>query len=254
MAPVNQSAQSTSDIDLSIVIPAWNEVTRLPLTLEKIERFQHKFKGHLEVVIADDGSCDGTTETLERFQQRINLQILRSPVRRGPGHAVRRGVLAARGDRILISDADGPVPFEDTMLLWAALDKGVHFAAGSRVKDPAKLLKSQPSHRVLMGKVWRSITGRIVPTGIHDTQCGFKLMKRDCARSVFQAVHSNGFGFHVEALYRARRQNFSIQEIPVRWKDISGSKVNLVRDPVIMLGEIFRIAARAKASNLGLKN
>ncbi len=251
---MNTKALNTDDIDLSIVIPAWNEAVRLPLTLEKIAQFQHSFDGHLEVVIADDGSCDGTPGAVEPFHECMELQVLSSGIRRGPGHAVRRGVLAARGRRILISDADGPVPFEDTMLLWSALDEGVDFAAGSRVKDPGKLLKRQPGHRVLMGKVWRAITGQIVPTGINDTQCGFKLIKRECAQSIFEPLHSNGFGFHVEALYRARRMNYSLQEIPVRWKDISGSKINLVRDPVIMLGEIFKIAAMSRGQRFGGEN
>ena len=242
--------QSTSDVDLSIVIPAWNEVTRLPLTLEKITQFKSTFHGRLEVIIADDGSSDGTPQTIAEFDNSLELRVLASAERKGPGHAVRRGVLAARGRRILISDADGPVPFEDTMLLWSALDRGVDFAAGSRVKDPDKVLHAQPGHRILMGKIWRSITGRIVPTGVKDTQCGFKLIERGCAQKIFATVNSNGFGFHVEALYRARRENYKIQEVPVRWKDIAGSKVNLVRDPVIMLGEIFKIAVSARSRDL----
>ena len=242
--------QSTSDVDLSIVIPAWNEVTRLPLTLEKISQFNSTFHGRIEVIIADDGSSDGTPQAVEGLDTNLDVRVLASAERKGPGHAVRRGVMAARGRRILISDADGPVPFEDTMLLWSALDHGVHFAAGSRVKDPNKVLQAQPNHRILMGKIWRTITGRIVPTGIRDTQCGFKLIERTCARKIFAKLNSNGFGFHVEAIYRARRENYNIQEVPVRWKDIAGSKVNLVRDPVIMLGEIFKIALSARSRNL----
>ena len=193
---------------------------------------------------------DDSTPEMERYRDSgLNIRVVASDIRRGPGNAVRRGVLAAVGKRILISDADGPVPFEDTMLLWKALDRGVDLAAGSRVKDPAKLIQSQPGHRVIMGKVWRAITGQMVPTGIRDTQCGFKLFNRACAQDVFSAMNSNGFGFHVEALFRAQRGGYAVQEIPVRWKDISGSKVNLVRDPIIMLGEIFKIAASAKVKD-----
>ena len=246
---MNKAPQSTSDIDLSIVIPAWNEVTRLPLTLEKINQFSTAFAGSMEVIIADDGSSDGTPQVIAGIETSLRVQVLRAEERKGPGHAVRRGVMAARGRRILISDADGPVPFEDTMLLWSALDSGVDFAAGSRVKDPGKVLQAQPGHRILMGKVWRAITGHMVPTGVQDTQCGFKMIERECARQIFGSLNSNGFGFHVEALYRARRENYSIQEVPVRWKDIAGSKINLVRDPVIMLGEIAKIAVLGRSQN-----
>ena len=123
---------------------------------------------------------------MERYRDSgLNIRVVASDIRRGPGNAVRRGVLAAEGRRILISDADGPVPFEDTMLLWKALDRGVDLAAGSRVKDPAKLIQSQPGHRVFMGKVWRAITGQMVPTGIRDTQCGFKLSIEPVPGDVF---------------------------------------------------------------------
>ena len=245
---MNAKHQSTTSVDLSIVIPSWNEAHRLPATLKRIHAFQEAVGTHLEVIVADDGSSDDTCQAALSACQGLQVKVLSAGGRRGPGHAVKRGVLAAKGNYILISDADGPVPFEDTMVLWDALRAGADFAAGSRVKDPRSVLQPQPYHRIVMGKVWRRVTQAIVPTGIQDTQCGFKLMKRQCAHSIFQALESNGFGFHVEALFLAHQQGFKVEEHPVRWKDVGGSKVNLIKDPLVMLGEIFKIAARAKWS------
>lgn len=245
---MNVAHQSTTSVDLSIVIPTWNEAHRLPITLRKIATFQGEFPGQVEVIIADDGSTDNTCDTAQSQCPSLRIRILRTGRRRGPGHAVRRGVLEAHGQWILISDADGPVPFEDTMVLWRAIQAGADFATGSRVKDPGTVLHPQPYHRVVMGKIWRRVTQVIVPTGIQDTQCGFKLLKRQCAREIFGGLESNGFGFHVEALFRACRQGYRVEEVPVRWKDVGGSKVNLIKDPVVMLGEILKIALRDRAA------
>lgn len=248
---MNVAHQSTTSVNLSIVIPTWNESHRLPVTLRKIAAFQSQFPGALEVIIADDGSTDNTCEAALSECPSLRVRILSNGRRRGPGHAVRRGVLEAHGEWVLISDADGPVPFEDTMVLLEAIQAGADFATGSRVKDPGSVLQPQPYHRVIMGKVWRRVTQTIVPTGIEDTQCGFKLIKQECAREVFGGLESNGFGFHVEALFRARRQGYRVEEVPVRWKDVGGSKVNLIRDPVLMLAEILKIALRDRASDHG---
>lgn len=251
---MNEAHQSTTEVDLSIVIPAWNEARRLPKTLSKIVQFQKVFPGHLEVVIADDGSTDNTLEQAMRLSPELVIRTVPTTHRKGPGDAVKRGVLASRGRRVLISDADGPVPFDDTMTLWAALDAGADLAVGSRVKNPSSVLLAQPWHRVIMGKVWRRISQALVPTGVLDTQCGFKLLQGSCARSIFEQVESRGFGFHVEALFYARSHGYKIVEIPVRWNDVPGSKIHLVKDPMVMLGEVLKIwRRRNEISTLGTR-
>lgn len=243
---MNTQLKSKSATDLSIVIPAWNEATRLPRTLADLGAFAAEFPGAVEVIIADDGSTDDTPQVARHANPHLRLRVLSSSARKGPGHAVRRGVLSAQGERVLICDADGPVPFCDINPLWQAMDEGADWAVGSRVQDPATVLQPQPAHRVLMGKVWRSIAQQLVPTGVKDTQCGFKLMSRLSAQSVFSKVSSLGFGFHVEALFYAKKMGLRVDEIPVRWRDRSGSKINLLRDPLVMLREIGGIALRSR--------
>lgn len=229
---------------LSVVIPARNERLRLPRTLAALDLLSDDWGLSTEVLICDDGSLDGTPQWAEDCTCGVTVRVL--PLRQptGVGTAVQAGMLAAQGERILLCDADGPVPFEDLEPLWRALDHGADLAAGSRQVDPLSVQRRQPWYRVLVGRAWSAVARSIAPTGVRDTQCGFKLFRRQCAHAVFARTLAKSFAFHVEALSLAKRLGFRTEEIAVRWQDQPGSKIRLWRDPGIMLWELLWVGWR----------
>ncbi len=225
-------------------MPTRNETARLPATLRAIAAYQAAQGLSIEVVIADDGSTDGTLAFAQSLSMPFPIRAVRAHPHRGPGAAARAGVAQAGGKLVLFSDADGPVPFTEIERLKAKLDEGYDVAAGSRVLDERRLLVPQPPHRIWMGKIWRRCTEAAVPTGIQDTQCGFKLFTRAAAKDIFVGLLSSGFGFHVETLWRAQKLGYRVAEVPVYWRDIEGSRIRLVRDPLHMLMELTAVATR----------
>lgn len=233
-----------AEIGLTVVIPARNEEARLPATLARIAEYASDCGSPVEVLVVDDGSVDRTLQVTLEAPAPLRARGIRLDRSSGPGAAVKRGVLEAAGARILICDADGPVPFEDLNALHAALDQGAGIAAGSRALRPHSVLRSQPPHRVLMGKVWRRLVLVLAPTGVLDTQCGFKLLERRAARHLFERLSEPGFVFHVELLLLARRHCVPVVEVPVRWSDGPGSKIRLLSDSTEMLMALLRVAWR----------
>ena len=235
---------------LSIVIPAKDEAVRLPRTLATIARAQAQTRERWEVLVVDDGSRDQTLAVARRGVPGLEVRTLAAPSG-GVGDAVRRGVAAAAGDRILLCDADGPVPFEHLTMLRAALDAGGDVAVGSRRLVPGMMIAPQPWYRLLMGKIWGRAVAALVPVGVRDTQCGFKLFRREAAQALFARSRCQSFAFHVEVLAWARRLGLSIAEVPVAWRDVPGSKVRLVREPLAMLAELVSLARRLSRAPAG---
>ncbi len=227
-------------VDLSIVIPARNEALRLPPTLRAIEAQINGQFGRVEVLVVDDGSEDDTVAVA----QREGARILSCNGWCGAGAAVRRGMLAARGDRILMCDADGAVPFGELGRLAAALDQGYDVAVGSRGLRPETVEIPQPFHRIMMGRAWGMFVRRVLPTPVRDTQCGFKLFTRAAARTLFAHSRSTSFAFHVEVLRLADRLELRIAALPVLWRDQPGSKIRPVQDSTRMAIDLLRAAWR----------
>jgi glycosyltransferase involved in cell wall biosynthesis len=212
---------------ISIIIPAYNEEKRLPSTLERIRQYLDASDWEFaEVVVVDDGSRDGTVAVAEA----ANVRVLRNPGNRGKGYSVRHGMLEAKGEWSLFSDADLSSPIEEIERLWAAARRErAPVAIGSRAVDRSLVGVHQPFFREAMGRVF-NLTMRLV-TGLpfHDTQCGFKLFESKSAREIFSRCLLDGFGFDVEALYIARRLGCRTLEVPVRWNDVEGTKVSPLR-------------------------
>lgn len=230
-------------VRLSIVIPAYNEEARLPETLRKTVNWCGAHNLEFEVIVADDGSRDGTValgRLLEETDERIRVLAC---AHMGKGAAVRTGVLNAQGHYVLFMDADGATPLSEIPKLIAGIDKGYDVAIGSRVvrREGEEEVRT-PLHRRIIGRTFAFFTGVLALGGIADTQCGFKMFRREVATAIFSRQKTVGFAFDVEILFIARRLSLSIIEVPVNWNAQPGSKVNLVTDSLRMLWDICRIS------------
>jgi dolichyl-phosphate beta-glucosyltransferase len=230
---------------LSVVIPCYNEEQRLPRTIEQIERYLDGRQTDHEVILVDDGSADGTRRVMEDAAHRhasVRIEVL--PHNRGKGRALAVGVEAAKGDQILVTDADLSTPIEELEKLQAALKDGVGVAIASRAVRGSRVEVSQPVYRVLMGKGFNLIVQAVLLPGIWDTQCGFKLFRADVAHRVFENLSTDGFAYDPEVLYRARKQGVRIAEVPVVWRNSAPTKVQPVRSSLDMLRHVIRLRFR----------
>lgn len=232
---------------LSIIIPAYNEEKRLPPTLVRIADFLRHQPYHAEVLVVENGSTDNTSAVVEKFiveqlraDEPFEMMLLHSA--KGKGNAVKHGVMAGRGDYLLITDTDLSVPIEETpRFLPPMLEisrKGI--AIASR-EVAGSVRHGEPSYRHLMGRVFNWLVRRMAVPGIHDTQCGFKCFGREAAQLVFPLQRIDGWGFDVELLYIAQRHGLPIVEVPINWYYRDDSRVRPVLDTMTMVGELLKI-------------
>jgi len=212
---------------LSIVVPAYNEAARLPLTLPKMAEFCERH-GSVEVLIVDDGSRDTTAAVVQEFAARHPFaRLLQNPGNRGKGYSVRHGMEKAQGDWILSTDADLSSPLEEADKLLAAVEKEKAAAAiGSRALDRSLVGVHQDAFREASGRMFNVVMRAATGLPFRDTQCGFKLFRQDAARVIFPRQQLDGFGFDVEDLLIARIHGFKVVEVPVRWDNVEGTKVS----------------------------
>lgn len=217
---------------LSLVIPAFNEVARLPRFLADVRPyFDAEYPAAYEVVVVDDGSRDGTADVVSDLAEGWGeLRVLRHPANRGKGAAVRTGVLAAAGHKILFADADGATPIGEEWRLSAALARGADVAVGSRAVAAPGVHRERTRKRAVAGNVFAWVARRSLGLAVRDTQCGFKMFARDAARELFSLTRETGYLFDLEILAVARRLGLRVDEVAVSWADQPGSKVSLARD------------------------
>lgn len=234
--------------DVSVVIPAYNEASRiLPTLFSRLHYFASRRLSH-EIIVVDDGSQDATAALVRELARRLtNVRLLCLPSNLGKGAAVRAGVRNASGDLVLVEDADGATPISEFDALQAAIDRGADVAIGSRQRSEHTRVERQLK-RWLMGRTFALLVNGWAVPGIADTQCGFKLFRSDVARRIFTLQQLNGFAFDVEALRIARVLGFSVAEVPINWADVAGSKVNLVRDSLRMLWDVLRVPRLVRSS------
>jgi dolichyl-phosphate beta-glucosyltransferase len=224
---------------LSVIIPAYNESERIVPTIGAIASYVSSLGYDWELIIADDGSRDGTPDLVEELGL-ANLRLLRAERNGGKGSAVRRGVLAARGQRVLFSDADNSTPIEELEKLMRAIDEGFDLAVGSRASNDADAEKRTFMRRLVSAGL-RWIVRNILSIGVRDTQCGFKLFTREAARHLANAQTINGFSFDLELLYLASKFGYRTKEVPVTWIDAPGSKVNVAKEVRRFLKDLVQI-------------
>ncbi|MCA9837258.1 MAG: glycosyltransferase family 2 protein [Trueperaceae bacterium] len=225
-------------IELSIVIPAYNEEIRILPTLAAMGAFVSSYMPNWEVIVSDDGSKD-TTAALVKDLGWKNLKLIEH-ANTGKGGAVKRGVMAAEGDYILFADADNSTPIEELMRMMEKLHEGADIAVGSRAAEGA-IEENKSFFRHLVSWGLRTVAGWLSGVKVKDTQCGFKLFKRDVAQDLFGKQQMEGFSFDLELLYLANKLGYKVAEVPVRWFDAPGSKVNSVKDSIRFLKDIFAV-------------
>lgn len=230
---VTKSAKPSKQVFLSIVIPAFNEESRLPDTLGLMEQLTKRFS--IEIIVVCDGCTDNTREIALQWAGQLPLKVIAYPQNRGKGYAVQQGILSAQGQIIAFMDADGSTPPAELMRLTAPIVSGdASIVIGSRRVSGA-ILKKQPLHRHILGKLLSVITQSILALPYQDTQCGFKLFRRESALELFEELRCTGFEFDLEIMYRAHKKKIPIVETGVVWQDRSGSKVSPLRDGFRML-------------------
>ncbi len=219
-------------VDLSIVVPAYNEEHRLPPTLARLHAFLSAQPMRWEIVVVDDGSRDATCAVVEAAMADIpNLRLVRQSPNRGKGAAVRLGMLAARGQIRVMSDADGSMsPDQLPRLLAPILACTAEIAIGSRYAEGARSDAKQPLYRVLWSRLANSLVQRSLVPGVRDTQCGFKAFTAEAARDLFRLGRIDGWAFDLEILALARRAGYGIAEVGVEWTDDRRSRVNPLKD------------------------
>jgi len=240
-APVKKPAPR-DEVQLSIVIPAYNEQERLPQTVLETVRWCTTMSLDFELIIVDDGSRDGTLVLGRSFEENDRrIRVLGCP-HIGKGAAVRMGILNAHGRFVLFMDADGATPLNEIAKLLAAIEAGSDVAIGSRVAQCSEEVEVKASlQRRFIGRAFSLLVNLLAFEGIADTQCGFKMFRREAAAAIFSLQKTVGFAFDVEILFIARQLSLSVAEIPVNWIAQPGSKVNIATDSMRMLWDISRI-------------
>jgi glycosyltransferase involved in cell wall biosynthesis len=223
----------TAAADLDVVIPAYNESTRLPETLREAVRFLADAPWRSRVIVVDNGSVDGTAAAAAETAPttgRVTLDVIGCS-RPGKGAAVRRGILAGRAPLVGFFDADLATPLETLPAAIAALRGGAAAAIASRHVTGASFVETQPLSRRLGGHLFRTLSGALV-TGVADTQCGFKFFRRPAVTAALVRTRTTGFAFDVELLHRIQRDGGDVVELPVAWTDRAGSTFHPVRDGI----------------------
>lgn len=214
-------------IKLSVVIPAYNEEKRLPKTLEEIDKYLIRQNYDYEIIVISDGSKDKTVETVKGLQSKIkNLRIIDNKENHGKGYVVRQGLMEAKGDYRLFTDADNSTSVDQVEKMWPWFEKGYDIVIGSREVEGAILDPPQPFQRRLTGMAFRFLTD--IFTGlwdIIDSQCGFKGFNKKSVEDILPKCRIDRFSFDPEILVLAKRMGYKIKEIPITWKNDLESKV-----------------------------
>jgi dolichyl-phosphate beta-glucosyltransferase len=233
---------------LSVVIPAFNEQDRLGPYMVEVRAYLDALRpAPYEVIVVDDGSRDDTAGLVARTRANWpQLRLLRHPTNLGKGQAVRTGVRATAGRRVLFADADGATPIAEEARLSAALARGAVVAAGSRTASGPGVVRDRNWRRALAGGLFSRAARAAVGVTVTDTQCGFKMFDGPLGRDLFSASRETGYLFDVEVLALAHHHGYSVVEVPVNWSERPGSKVRLIRDSLKMLRDLWRLRSRLR--------
>lgn len=230
------------DLTYSIVIPAYNEGTRLGATLEGVLNYIAQHGCDAEVIVVNDGSRDNTADLVRSVAAKNPMvRLVENPGNRGKGYSVRNGMLGARGRVILFTDADLSSPIEEVPKLLQALANGADIAIGSRWLRSDLQTQRQPLYRQFFGRVFNLLLRITLGLRFRDTQCGFKAFRRRAAQAIFPLQKIERWGFDPEILFLARKFGFSVQEVPVAWGHSGDTRINPLLDGTRMFLEMLRV-------------
>ena len=231
---------------LSIIIPAYNESARIDATLERVVECVETRHWDAEILIVNDGSTDNTVGVVEGWMERYpRMKLVSNPGNRGKGYSVRNGLIQARGEIVMFTDADLSAPIEEAERLVEAIEAGADVAIGSRWLDKQKQTVHQPIYRRFFGRCFNGVTRGLIGLPFKDTQCGFKAFRRDAAQTIFRLQTIERWGFDPEILYIARKLGFTIVEVPVTWGHDERSRISYLKDGMKMLEEMAEIRANS---------
>lgn len=230
-------------LDLSIIIPAYNEEALIVSTLESLRSYMMARSEQYEIIVVDDGSQDKTVTLIQEWQKKNDtaLQLFINQRNMGKGFSIRRGVMESSGQCVIFIDADLPYELQAIDDFLKALKSGYDLAVGSRVL-PGSEVRGVPAYRYIAGQIFSLMVQAVLFSGLPDTQCGFKSFKSEAAREIFRRTSINGFGFDVEMLFVARKLKFAIQPVPVHMiEHRQRSRVRLVSDSLKMFSNLFMV-------------
>lgn len=228
------------NLDLSVVIPVFNEGKRLPKNLDKIISYLKK-RNNSEIILVDDGSSDKTWEIIEGYQKKFkNIKAFKHHLNLGKGAAVKTGILKAGGKLVLMTDCDLSTPMEELESLLKYSDN-YDIVIGSRRLKEKKLGRMPEKYRTFLGDIYYELLRLVLLPSVKDTNCGFKLFSKKVIKPVFSRQLINRWGYDAEVLFIAHRLGFSIKEVPVKWTHFEGSKVKIVDAVLKTAAELLEI-------------
>jgi dolichyl-phosphate beta-glucosyltransferase len=237
-------------VQLSLVIPAYDEATRLSSYLVSIRAYCQGAGLVHEVLVVDDGSQDGTAAMVSSHAADWRqLALIRHGANRGKGQALRTDVAAARGELILMADADGAAPIAEEAKLRQALARGADIAIGSRLLATEGVERSRL--RRATGAAFAWTVRQVLDLRVRDSQCGFKMFRRHVAQRLFAMCQEGGYLIDPEILLHARRLGYRVAETPIAWRDVPGSKVRPLRDGWRMLTGLWRLRQMVRSYQTG---
>ena len=226
----------------SVIIPAYNESARIRPTLDELLRYSEQHNWNVEILVVDDGSRDDTTAIIREYSERHpQVVLLDNPKNHGKGFSVRAGMLHARGNVCLFTDADLSSPLGEAQHLFDAIAAGADIAIGSRWLRSELQTVRQPLYRRVFGRIFNLVLRLILGLNFADTQCGFKAFRRDAAQRIFPLQKIERWGFDPEILFLARKLGLVVKEVPVVWAHSEGTRLHPFRDGLRMFGEVLRI-------------
>jgi len=230
-------------VKLSIVVPAYNEATRIVNTLKETCVYLDANYPDYELIVVDDGSQDETVNVADKQLAGIKGtgRVICNATNHGKGFVVKQGVLEAKGDIVAFMDADLATPIAEIDKLVRAIEAGADVAIGSRALADSDVQLTDYQTRSSMGKIFNLIARFLTFHDIADSQCGFKAFSRDVARKLFVLQRIPGFAFDAEILFLAQKQGYQVQEIPIVWRNMPQSKVSIWKDPLLMIRDLLRI-------------